>query len=364
MAIYYVYYFVLLGIGALLQFLGALHTKKGKIFYLTVVFLALTFLSGARGLSVSYDAYAYAETFNSFASRGWIAPADYTHYMEYGFYIFCKLIAVCGGTSRTMFFLSSGIICFSLCKFLYHNSNHLLFSVLLILSFPYFYTSFDLIRNYLAISIVLLGVPYIQKRKIVPFLLCILLAMQFHKTALIFSVLYFLPYVKWNVLSGGILMVGTVLILRYTNQLAAVFSSFFHDYESYVSGSNSWWAGSFSGGIKTFLMYFVILLIALLAYNNKKQHSQLENQQLGMILLLTATALLFTNASIMLRFLVVFLPFMSVGLPDLLDDRNCIHQPTQVLYRYGTVLIAVAYHAFLVWNDWQDIVPYVPYWNA
>ena len=164
MTIYFIYYSVLLGLGAVLQWIGALKRKGGRVFYLVLVAVALTVIGGARDFGVSYDGSTYASVFRTFSALPWLPPQKYTYFMEYGFYVFCKLIAVCGGTARTMFWISSGFVAFSVCSFLYRNTEHIFSAVVILLSFPYLYTSFDLIRYYLAVSIVLLAFPFVKKR--------------------------------------------------------------------------------------------------------------------------------------------------------------------------------------------------------
>ena len=108
-------------------------------------------------------------------------------------------------------------------------------------------------------------------------------------------------------------------------------------------------------------MYVLLLVISVLAFQNKDKSNGHNNLCLGFMIIETAAAVFFINASIAIRLLVAFLPYMSVGISSLLGDKGCHNQVTQVLLRYVTVLICVAYHAFLVLNDWQNIVPYTTF---
>lgn len=361
MSIYFVYYFTLLGIGLFFHMTGLLRPKGGRIAYLSIVWLTLTLISGLRSYGISYDGYAYADAFDYFASTSWRPPWEYSYYMEYGFYAFCKIISVFGGTCRTMMVLTSAFTVFAMCRFLYKNSENLLFSTLVLLSYPYFYTSFDLIRFYLALSVVLLAYDFVTTRRFIPYLVCIIIATLFHKTVIIMLVLYWLPKVKWNSFSFAITGALTVILLVFPHRIAAFFSMVFNDYESYVSGSNSYWIGDFSGGIKTVLMYLVLLVISFIAYQNKSKTDQYNNQCLGFMILEAAVALVFTRASIAIRCLVALLPFMSISISKLTDDDGCYNQRTQFFLRYVTVMICFAYHTYLILNDWQNIVPYATF---
>ena len=359
MAKYFLYYVFLIGSGILLKMIGALERKSGRIFFLMLVGATLTVISGARGFVVSYDGTTYAMVFRYFKVMPWIAPQKYDYYMEYGFYFLCKVIAVCGGTARTMFWITSAFVVFSVCCFLYQNTEQVLPATIVLLSFPYLYTSFDLIRYYLAISVILLGYEFVKKRKFVPYCCMIIIACLFHKTAILFLLLYFLQKVKWRGITFFLTLIGTVTVSIFAHSIAVFFSKLFQDYTSYVSGMNAHWIGSFAGGIKTAGMYLIIVCIAGFAYRNLREKTCEQNRHLGFVILTAACSVIFITSSITIRLLVTLLPFMSIGLTELLWNNKNRASRNQVFLQYCTILLCLAYHAFLVLNNWQHIVPYV-----
>ena len=358
MAIYFLYYGALVGIGVLLQLAGTLKSNRGRTAYLILVGITLTTIGGARDFGVSYDGTTYAEIFDKFAASAWIPPQKYTFFMEYGFYVLCKLIATFGGTARTMFWVASAFIAVSVCVFIYQNTRQTLFATVILLSFPFFYTSFDLIRYYLASSIVLLAFQYVKKRKFLPYACLIAYACLFHKTAILFLSLYFLPKIRWNSFTFFLLGVCTLVISFFAHPVAVFFSRVFRDYTSYVSGMNQNWIGSFAGGIKTAGMYLVVACIAGFAYENLSKKNFAQNQHLGYIVLTSAVSVVFVTSRIAIRLLVTMLPFMSTGLAELLQVGASKNAKLQVFLQYITVILCVAYHSFLIMNNWQHIVPY------
>ena len=358
MAIYFLYYGALVGIGVLLQLAGALKSNRGRAAYLILVGITLTVIGGARDFSVSYDGTTYAEVFDKFAASAWIPPQKYTFFMEYGFYVLCKLIATLGGTARTMFWITSAFVAVSVCVFIYQNTRQTLFATVILLSFPFFYSSFDLIRYYLAVSIVLLAFQCAKNGSFFPYACLIALACLFHKTAIIFLTLYFLPKIRWNGLTVLLLLGCTVAVSAFAHPLAVFFSRIFQDYTSYVYGMNQNWIGSFAGGIKTAGMYLVVACIAGFAYGNLVEKTSAQNQYLGYVAITSALSVVFVTSSIAIRLLVTMLPFMSVGLAELLQIKASKDAKLQVFLQYITVLLCVAYHSFLIMNNWQHIVPY------
>lgn len=358
MAIYFLYYGVLLGIGALLQLAGMLKSDRGRTAYLVLVCMTLTAIGGARGFDVSYDGTTYAEIFVKFASSAWVPPQKYTFFMEYGFYVLCKLIATLGGTARTLFWITSAFTAVSVCTFIRKNTQQVLFATVILLSFPFFYTSFDLIRYYLASSIVLCAFQYAKNGKFLAYACLIALACLFHKTAIIFLSFYLLPRIRWSSLTVFLLGSCTLLVSVFAHPLAVFFSGAFQDYTSYVSGMNQHWIGSFVGGIKTAGMYLVVVCIAGFAYENLTEKTTAQNQHLGYIALTFALSIVFVTSSIAIRLLVTLLPFMSVGLAELLPIELSKNAKLHVFLQYITVILCIAYHSFLIINNWQHIVPY------
>ena len=83
MAIYFIYYGVLLAVGVLFQWLGVLQKKGGRIFYLVLVAATLTMVSGARSFDVSYDGRSYASAFRTFSESSGGFPPGYNNIIEY-----------------------------------------------------------------------------------------------------------------------------------------------------------------------------------------------------------------------------------------------------------------------------------------
>lgn len=357
MLIYFFFYFSLLIIGLFFKETKLLTLESGKRTYLFIVFCAMTILGGWRSIDMCYDIREYTNFFNLFARIPLKTPVEYEYYMEYGFYLFCKLISLCGGTSRTMLIVSSGIVAFCICRFIYRHADNVLFSVFLVLSFPYFYTSFDILRNYMAISILLIAYDYLEKQKFVWFVVWVVIAAQFHTIAYVFLFLYPVAKIKWNVINTCFVLGIGMLSTIYVKAIATAISGTIGMYEGYISGVNSWWIGQYNGGIKTAAMYVVIFGICVLAYINRKNRKDVD-KYFAFVLIVTIFSIMYTNSNIMIRLIVMMLPLYAIAIPKLLNKNDCISPNNQVLYTFGIVLVGIMYHTYMIMNNWQNIVPY------
>lgn len=359
MTVYFIFYFTLVILGFFLSLADLYKYDTIKKIYLAIVCVAMTMLAGSRGLTVGYDTWAYNDFFTSSAANRFYGPWEYPGYMEYGFYAVSAMLGKIGFSARFLFYFWSGFIAVSICSFIYKNSKNIPFSTFILLSFPYLYTSLDILRYFVGISIFLLSFDLVKQKRFIAYLVVMLIAAQFHSFCYLYIAFYYMYHTKWSI--GKYLLFSTIILLLtfFMRELAIVFSTLFGRYTSYISGDNMWWISGFSGGIKTALMYIVVLILALLAWANTKERNY--DFRLMSIILLTVSAIAFTYASICIRFIVVLLPFLAVYLPDMLSDEKCRTPRFQVLYKYIITLICIAYHAYLVLNNWQNVVPYVTF---
>ena len=133
---------------------------KRKI-YLFITALQLGLLCGFRADVMAYDTEEYRIIFDM-CPDSWGTLFDKTSYVEVGFRVFCAFIKIFGGNFQTMLIISSLCVMGSCCIFIYRHSKDILFSVFIIISFPFFYSSFDIVRHFLATAFVLLGYKYVE----------------------------------------------------------------------------------------------------------------------------------------------------------------------------------------------------------
>ena len=67
----------------------------------------------------------------------------------------------------------------------------------------------------------------------------------------------------------------------------------------------------------------------------------------------------------MTRFIMTSSAFLAIAIPNLLiaDGKRKIDDKKIKSIARWVILIALAYHAFLLLTNWQNVVPYMPYWQ-
>ena len=126
---------------------------------------------------------------------------------------------------------------------------------------------------------------------------------------------------------------------------------------------NSSWGGSHGGGIKTVLMYGAIMLIAFVAFYQLNEKNQDDMTAVNYTVLLFISSIIFTNARIMIRVIMTAVALLAIAMPQLLDKSRTKSLRDYTILKMAFFAIGLVYHAFMLLTNWQNVVPYIPYWS-
>ena len=185
-------YYILLGVLAILACLfqiGGKNRKKDLIFLL-IVFVILATTSALR-YSTGYDySYTYAPGFEEVLNNPDISL--FGHHYEPGYMLLEKMVAFFSSNYQMIFVVTSvliiGLFCINYAKY----SSNVYLSVILFILLSEYYCSMNFIRQTIAGVIALFAIPFLKKKKFFPYLLIVLVASTFHKSALILIPFFFI----------------------------------------------------------------------------------------------------------------------------------------------------------------------------
>lgn len=329
--------------------------KKRKVLYLIVTTLLLGTLGGLRSSLVGYDTESYYIAFTKTAdSLSRILDND--QHIETGFAALCTLVKVLGGNFTHFLLLCSFFIVGSFCIFAYRHSSNVLLSVFILLCFPYYYSSFDIIRHFVATSFLLLGFQYILKGSFKKYAIFILLGAVFHNSALIYLILYPLLRAKWSK-TLSVLLLAAAIILMFYSQL---FANLVVEETGRFGTIAEEWVGGYSGGVLTCIMYFAVFMIVYFANRNKMIFSKNDNVWVICTFLLFICSIVFIEARIAIRYIMVFSGLLAVAVPNMLEITTARNKSLNTLLITSFVFVGLSYHAFMLLTSWQNVVPYIP----
>lgn len=290
--------------------------RKNLWFYVGCGLLILLFV--AKDINASLDLDEYLRQYEVIRE---LPVTEYlNHKFEIGYVLVNKLLSTLFEEERVLVIFVSLLILVPYFHWIKKESPHPMLSLMLFLALGFYSHALSLYRQFCAMAILTYSIQFIKKRKPLPFLLVVLLAMTFHKTAGVFIVAYIgslLPVNKWLLLTAvlGSVVLGLLgePIMHFLNLLVTFPVTVFYD-----------------GGITLFIVLWVIVFFSYWLL-----HTQLNERHIKVpfIMLLIAAAsqpLAFTFAN-WSRITLYFSSGMLLLLPELYNSVFCRTEGNKLL---------------------------------
>lgn len=309
------------------------------------------FLTAFRAYNIGNDTHSYVRVFNNIAKDGIISNL----YMEIGFQYFCLLISKISSNPRFFLFVNATICYVAVAIYILKYSKNILFS--LVLFFCFFFSDFTtMLRQNLAMIIVLYAYQALKNKKNIKFFLMVVFASLFHTTAWFALLLYFhkwLPNKIWK----SILIIVCCVILSATGLIAPLITKLFSAYESYFESVfvGTGWLGVGVNLLRNAMLYLIMHSI----YQSNKDE-KLPVWSLFLYLILTSFAFTMNQ---FLRSGKYFLMITMVDLPNALTTRK-LKDENVIILILGIIFCMYFLITLRFRPEWNSIYPYKFYWNS
>jgi len=183
MILYFFIFFLLLS-GALLEIIS--NNKKfsqSTFTFFIFCFFILSFIRWETGT----DWTPYYDVFKSIEIP-WETLTDYLHGFEPGFMILYNIAKSISDSYTIMLLIEAIILYFCIYYFIKAHSFYPILSLLIYYSMSF--AGIFFVRQNIAMAILLCSLKYIYEKKIIPFILIVIIAASIHRTAIIFLIAY------------------------------------------------------------------------------------------------------------------------------------------------------------------------------
>ena len=343
----------------------ASNTKKRSNILLGIIFISLFLICVLRSSSVGRDIVGYKDAYKMTKD---VPFSDFNYiYYENGYLLFMKICIALNMNFQLFLFVSYLIILFPIFIFIEKFSNDKIFSVMIYICYMLF--EFDLtgLRQAIAMSITLVAfVILIEKKKMYLFwyVLLILLAMTFHKSAIIcFAILplMLIKNIKWY---SVIVALITIISLALRSALLPYIKQLF-DKDSFNTN-----AALHIGANVIFMVIMAVYFLYVLNIGEKGSGYNREfydevfvenNELFFKIFLLSILLALFFGNETSARSFMFFSQSLIILLPNTLFY---LEKKSSIILRMLFVAFFVYFFATntLIANNF-DIVPYKFYWE-
>lgn len=351
--------------------------EKNKKFYIIVTFGLMTIIAMLRKYTIGIDLqYLYYPTFKKIVFVDWpnLMSAES---LEAGYLIFNKLLATISHDPQILIATTSLITIPINGWFIYKYSNNVKISTALYVLLNIFFMSMNIVRQEIAVSIILIAFHYwLQNKKWHSWFL-ILLASSFHSSAIIMGPIFFLYGHKFKksyiyITSG--MMIILLFIYKYLLNIYSVVSTALKlsnnkDYASYLN-SDMFGVGNINlNSISSVILVVAIFAIAcyyLVFLNKTKDKSKLDLQYF--YLFMTAIYMLVEVISlkmvIIARLSYYFIPFTilvfseSISMSSISFNKKII-----LLVLFTFVSTRFLYIYFNLADSLYGVMPYHFFWQ-
>lgn len=253
-------------------------------------------------------------------------------FSEAGFYFFSWLISRITSQEQVLVFVTSAFITLSACRFIYKNTRDVPTGLLIYFCLGLFTFNMNGMRQAMAMSICLWNYEFVKQRKFIRFTLIILLAMLFHKTAICFSVVYFLPLLKEGKLNIFWYLCGMGVFLFSMDWFIETFNAFTgEDYlvENAAEGS----------GLTVLMIYVTCIILGLIMIDSlKKRH--IRTAYLGVLAGFIIYISRFFFNMILERLSYYFFYFSMLLIPNLFDElEERERMVVKLLFGLGAIVL-------------------------
>ena len=172
------------------MYIGSKIVYREKYRWALIVLAALPlFLVAGLRYGIGTDYFSYVDIYRS-SSR------EYSGKIEPLYYLLNHVLNKIGLGEQWIFIACAAIYVFVIYTYAYKESPNPIFSIYLFVTMTFYLSFFNTMRQNLACAILLLAIPYVRKKKLIPFLIAVTIAGLIHLSSFAFVFIYLFAHIK------------------------------------------------------------------------------------------------------------------------------------------------------------------------
>lgn len=365
-------------------------SPKKELIVLGTMTLLMCVMAALRSGSVGVDYnWVYRDYFLAVREHGfsYMLSADNLYFVEPLYGLLNQVVALFTGNPLVLWWAASVVIILLRVFFIWKYSSKAWLSIFCYIGLGFFTYALCTLRQELGISVAMFALPFLQKRKPLPYFLIILLAGLCHTSLFILLPVYFfvtIPPNKWMIGLYSAFFFSVVffseIILQWVIKFVPRFAQYTPD-SYYMKGRN----------INTVIIWVVMLLLASLLYKKLMERNKSNLVLFNLFLYGTLIMSLTVKHFVFQRVALIFLPFSVMLIPEMVQCllpasnlQNMIdnaksnklngqqlaalkrEQKDSIRMHYSImgllITLVVLEYLFLLYANRLLLVPYIPFW--
>ena len=324
--------------------------NKAKKNYLVLCGIVLILFMGLRNprLGSTDTVNYYNNMLRAISASSW---SEYyvEDYFEGGFQLFVFLLSRVFKHAQALLFITSAIYVFFICFFIYRNSEDLVMSLVMYITLGLMTFEMQGMRQAIAMSICLLAYELLKSKKKWWFLLTVILAMQFHRTAIIFALVLLVFNLGYSTLKLIIVFLSSIVSLLLTDRIISLGNQFFDRNYTYVKET---------GGYVATLIYVLIFIFSVLF--NRRLKTDKNQSAMFYVLSMGAISYLMRYTGVMIAERISFY-FMFSQMAMLPGSLRHIDGRNRAIIKITVHLLMILLFVYRL--NGSDFLPYRFFWQ-
>ena len=352
-------YYILIIIPTLIYLIRRLKGYKNDCICIIVFFLMLIILLSLRDISCGTDLKMYYYYFDLFSHSSFEAAESLVIKGEYLYYFLNKFITIIGGNYQLFLSVVAIISITPIAVLYYRKSSNGLLTIALFLIVAPFSMFFSGLRQAIAMGIIAYAFKYVQSKKLFNYVFFVLIAMFFHKSAIICLLLY--PIYHAKITKNWMYIIAPLMIVNYCFN-EQIFTFLLSNYNSIY---DEMYGDVISTGQYAILILLVLFSIYCFVFPDSKKINQ-EFIGYRNILLLSVLLQSFVPINyIVMRLNYYFLIFVPLLIPMVEKVGYDIHKK---ILKLSVMIMIIFFFSYFIYNGYNgddvlNIFPYIPYWG-
>lgn len=337
--------------------------KKVCIVGFFLLFLLLAVRHPYMGVDLGWGySIGYLKSFEIISEYSFGEIFRLDHYLNYekGYIIFNKIVSLFSKDQQVFMALCAFVSILPIVIYTYKRSKMPLFSLFVFMGLPVFLIFFSGLRQAIAIGITVVSMFFVERKKPLPFVLTVILATTFHKSAMVFLIAYPMYHVKFSNIGKILLLALVPVVFIFRKSLFIMLSKFFR--ENFQIDN--------TGAFLLFLV-FVLIYIFLVVFNDSCDKNNIDNERqngLTNLCYLACVIQVFGGVyNTALRVGYYFMIYMIIAIPNTVENFRHIKVKYNSYYTIVKIVIMalfVGYGLYALYDDsWARTNPYIFFWQ-
>lgn len=331
-------------------FRNKLNKNRYKKMFLFICFLQMFLIQGLRSFDVGTDTAYYIDIYKNFTHKEYYSFL-YTHF-EPGFQLLYNLLKTFNLDAQMLLVVVSAITMFNFAYFIYKNSENTCLSVF-IFACMFYPNSFNIMRQYLAVSIALLSFNFILNNNNIKAAICVLIGFSVHSTALLVLIPLILYKIKnWNLVRNLILVTGAIFFIFGNKILPWLLAK---TSKSFYINSHLYDTNRYLRMTTILTLLFSILSWYFLKKNKEGKYKSQFNLYACIAFINLDCGILYLKYEFISRVIELFNLFLIISFPLALKYVRSYYKP---IIKLGTILIPFLLMLNSVYNSGSGVEKY------